>query len=85
MTAFTYEENNAIRVIRKSMRNKPGIVAEILKDAPYAAAEAVLLAAKKETEQLLHVTKAFVAAASVLASKQQQERSDDATESTNQP
>jgi hypothetical protein len=73
---FTYEERNAIAVVRKSMRSKPEIITEIMKDLAHAQAADVLLHAKKELTQLLEVNRAFVAAASMLA-KQQKERKDD--------
>jgi len=60
----------AINTIRKSMRSKPEIIAEIMKDGSYAMAERVLLTAKGELSQLLEVNRAFVAAASVLAKQQ---------------
>jgi hypothetical protein len=72
MKAYTYEERMAINTIRKSMRSKPEIVSELMKDGSYAMAERVLLQAKKELSQLLEVNRAFVAAASTLA-KQQKE------------
>jgi hypothetical protein len=73
---FTYEERNAIAVVRKSMRSKPEIITEIMKDLAHARAADVLLQAKKELTQLLEVNRAFIAAASMLA-KQQKERKDD--------
>lgn len=70
MATFNYVERNAIAVIRESMRSKPEIIQEIMKDIAYAQAAAVLMQAKKELEQLLEVNRAFVAAASALATKQ---------------
>ena len=71
--AYTYEERVAIQTIRRSMMKKPEIIAEIMKDGAYAMAESVLLKARDEMAQLLAVSQAFVAAASVLAKKQKEE------------
>ena len=70
MTAYTYEERMAINTIRKSMRSKPEIIAEIMKDGSYAMANSVLVKARDELAQLLEVNRAFIAAASVLAKQQ---------------
>ena len=76
MVHFTFEERDAIAVVRKSVRSKPEIITEIMKDLAHAQAADVLLQAKKELTQLLEVNRAFVAAASMLA-KHQQGRKDD--------
>jgi len=70
MTAYTVQEIEAVRVIRKAMLKKPEIIAHIMKDGSYAMAERVLLKASDELAQLLEVNRAFVAAASVLAKQQ---------------
>ena len=64
---FTYEERNAIAVVRKSMRSKPEIITEIMKGGSYALAERVLIQAKTELNQQFEVNRAFIAAASELA------------------
>lgn len=70
MASFTYEERQAIATIRRSMMKKPEIITEIMKDMAHAQAGAVLLQAKKELDQLLEVSRAFIAAASILAKKE---------------
>ena len=67
---LNYEERMAISTIRKSMRSKPEIIAQIMDGGSYAMAESVLLKARDELAQLLEVNRAFVAAASVLAKQQ---------------
>lgn len=68
--SLTYEERNAVAVIRKAMRNKPEIVNEIFKDQAYSQAYELLKLAKTQLDQLLEVNRAFISAASVLAKKQ---------------
>lgn len=70
--AYTYEERDAINVIRKSMRTKPQIVQELLRDQSHAVAETALLGVKAQIDQLLTVCRAFTAAASELARQQKQ-------------
>lgn len=72
--AFTHEERDAIRVIRKAMLRKPEIIAAIFKDQAYTQAHSLLLQAKVELAQLLEVNRAFVAAAGVLAEKQKADK-----------
>jgi ribonuclease HII len=67
---LNYEERMAINTIRKSMRSKPEIIAQIMDGGSYAMAESVLLKARDELAQLLEVNRAFIAAASVLAKQQ---------------
>lgn len=71
--AYTYDERMAIRTIRKSMMKKPEIITEIMKDSGYQYANDVLVKARDDLAQLLEVSRAFVAAASVLAKKQKEE------------
>lgn len=70
--AYTYDERMAINTIRKSMMKKPEIITELMKDSGYRYANDVLVQARDDLAQLLEVSRAFVAAASVLA-KQQKE------------
>jgi hypothetical protein len=69
---LSYEERNAVDVLRKSIKRKPGIIKELMKGASYDLAVSVLLQAKTELSQLLEVNRAFSEAAAVLA-KQQKE------------
>ena len=77
-TAYTLEERQAIQVVRKAMRTKPAIVTEIMKDAGYAHAAAVLARTRVELEQLLAVARAFTEAARVLAEHQQETKKEQA-------
>lgn len=72
--SYTYEERMAIATIRKSMLKKPEIISVIMEGGSYALAERVLVQAKTELAQLLEVSQAFVAAASVLAKQQKEEK-----------
>jgi len=69
MTTYNYQELEAIRVIRKSMLTKPEIITRIMDGMAHEQAANVLLKAKEELAQLLEVNRAFVAAASHLAKK----------------
>lgn len=71
-TNYTYEERMAIILIRKSMIKKPDIITEIMKDAALQHANAVLLLAKTDLEQLLVVNRAFIAAAKTLVEHQKE-------------
>ena len=72
-TRYSYEERNAINVVRKSMLTKPEIITEIMRDQTYAQAGRLLMQAKTELAQLLEVNRAFIAAASVLALQQKKD------------
>lgn len=69
---ISYEERHALNTLRKSMRHKPWLIEELMKDMAYTQAASILMQAGTELTQLLEVNRAFVAAASVLA-KQQKE------------
>lgn len=71
-TNYTYEERMAIILIRKSMIKKPDIITEIMKDAALQHANAVLLLATTDLEQLLVVNRAFIAAAKTLVEHQKE-------------
>lgn len=60
------EERQAISTLRKSIRSKPWILEELMKDQAHEMAAALLVQAKKELEQLLEANRAFIAAASHL-------------------
>lgn len=76
---YTYEERQAIAVVRKSMRAKPEIVTEIMRDAGYEMASRVLIQTQKELNQLLAVSQAFSEAASVIAKHQQESEKEQRT------
>ena len=69
---LNFEERQALNTLRKSIRSKPWIIEELMKDQAHVQAASILMQAKKEVEQLLEVNRAFIAAASHLA-KQQKE------------
>lgn len=77
-TAYTYEERQAIAVVRKAMIKKPEIVTEIMRDAGYGVASRVLAQTQKELNQLLAVSQAFSEAARVLAKHQQKSKKEQA-------
>jgi hypothetical protein len=74
---YTHDEIMAIKQIRASMLTKPEIIERIMRDMPYEMASRVLLKAKDELTQLLEVNRAFVAAASVLAKQQNENKDED--------
>lgn len=77
-TQYTYEERQAILVVRKAMLTKPAIVTEIMKDTGYELANRVLVRTRVELEQLLAVARAFTEAARVLTEHQQETKKEQA-------
>lgn len=69
---YSYDERNAIIVIRAAMLKKPHIIEEIMHNASRDMALRVLLKARDELAQLLEVNRAFVAASTALV-KQEKE------------
>jgi hypothetical protein len=65
--ALTYEERQAMPVIRKLLKRKPEAAAMLMQDMTKAGAVAVLLQAKKELADLLAVSQAMSAAAAEIA------------------
>ena len=65
--ALTYEERQAMPVIRKLLKRKPEAAALLMQDMTKAGAVAVLLQAKKELANLLAVSQAMSAAAAEIA------------------
>ena len=65
--ALTYEERQALPVIRKLLKRKPEAFGLLMEDMTKAAAVNVLLTAKKETEDLHTMIKAMVAASAEIA------------------
>lgn len=72
---LTYDERNAVATLRKAIRKKPEIIAELFKDAPYEAAAAALVGIKKELDVMLAVAGAFQQAAGELAKLQKENQS----------
>ena len=64
--ALTYDEQQAIAVIRKAMKTKPEIITYLMDGQSYAMAAKVLLKAQDELAQLLEVNRAFIAASLAL-------------------
>lgn len=71
-TQYTYDERNAIIVVRKAMLKKPQIIGLIMKDMSREMAQRLLLQARDELAQLLEVNRAFIAASTALV-KQEKE------------
>jgi hypothetical protein len=65
--ALTYEERQALPVIRKLLKRKPEAFGLLMEDMTKAAAVNVLLTAKKEMEDLHTMSKAMVLAAGEIA------------------
>ena len=65
--ALTYEERQALPVIRKLLKRKPEAFGLLMESMTKAAAVNVLLTAKKETEDLHTMIKAMVAASAEIA------------------
>jgi hypothetical protein len=65
--ALTYEERQALPVIRKLLKRKPEAAAMLMQDLTKAGAVAVLLQAKKELADLLAMSQAMSAAAMEIA------------------
>jgi hypothetical protein len=63
---LTYEERQAITVIRKAMRRRPEIASALMEGMTRDIAYHVLLQAKHELASLNTVTQAFITAASTL-------------------
>jgi hypothetical protein len=65
--SFTYEERQALAVLRKAMKRKPHIAAALMEGMSKEVAVSVLLQAKTEMAALMEVSHAFTTAAGVLA------------------
>jgi hypothetical protein len=64
---LTYEERQALAVMRKLLKRKPEAIGLFMADMSKAAAVNVLLTAKKEMEHLHTMSKAMVLAATEIA------------------
>ena len=65
--SLTYEERQALDVLRKAMKRKPHIAAALMGGMGKEVAVTVLLQAKTEMAALMEVSRAFTTAAGVLA------------------
>lgn len=81
--ALTYEERQAVHVLRKAMQRKPEIATLLMKDMSREVAVRVMLTARDELTQLLAVNRAFTAAAAKLA--QQYKETNDGQATTTPP
>ena len=72
--ALTYDERQAVVVLRKAIQRKPWIVSELMKDMPREVAVTALLSVRNNLEQMQQVARAFSEAAAVLAKQQQDDR-----------
>lgn len=78
LPGLSWEERQALPVIRAAIKRKPEIINALLKDMSYESAVSVLLQVRDETERLLAVNRAFMEAAAALAKLQRQDKPTDA-------
>lgn len=71
--ALTYEERQALPVIRKLLKRKPEAAAMLIEGITKDAAVGILVHAQHELTQLHHVTKAITQAAGEIAKLGKQE------------
>lgn len=64
---LTYEENNALAVLRKALKRKPELASVIIEGMGKDAAVSILMQARKEMADMLAVTKAITTAAGTMA------------------
>lgn len=69
--ALTYEERQALPVIRKLLKRKPEAFGLLMEDMTKAAAVNVLLTAKKEMQDLQLMAQSMVAAAGIIVKMDQ--------------
>ena len=69
MNGLTYEERQAIPVIRKMLKRKPEMAELLLKDMAREGATAILLRGQKELEDLLALNRALSTAAGAVATQ----------------
>lgn len=74
---LTYEEKNALDVLRKAMKRKPQIAAALMEGMAKEVAHTVLKQVQKELADLLNVSHAFSAAAGELAKQYKTEEKRD--------
>jgi len=66
---LTYEERQALPVIRKLLKRKPELITLLLEGTTKEAASKLLIGVRDELEMLLRMNRAFSAAAAELAKK----------------
>ena len=74
---LTYEENQALAVIRKALKRKPELANAIMEGMSREVAVNVLLQVKRELADLMAVSQAFTAASGKLAQLDKKEQSND--------
>lgn len=72
MTKYTISELEAIAVVRKTMRTKPDIIKEIMKDMAYMQSFGILKQVSTELNHLQGVTLAFADAAKAIMTQQKE-------------
>lgn len=72
---LTYEENNALAVLRKALKRKPELAGVIIEGMGKDAAVSILMQARKEMADMLAVTKALTSAAGTMAQLDNKEQS----------
>ena len=84
---LTYQEREAIHVLRKSLKTKPRIASLLLQGATKEIAASVLFTMKKELHDLMVVNRVFMEAASALVNidEQQKETSSDTETQVQKP
>lgn len=78
LLGLSWEERQALPVIRAAIKRKPEIINALLKDMSYESAVSVLLQVRDESERLLAVNRAFMEAAAALVKLQRQDKPTDA-------
>jgi len=71
--ALTYQEREALHVLRKAICTKPHIIKLLMENQAEALANVVLQQVSKELNQLLEVNRAFSAAAQALIKEKRSE------------
>lgn len=72
LIGLSWEERQAVSIIRNAIKRKPEIINALLKDMSYESAVSVLLQVRDEIERLLAVNRVFMEAAAALVKLQRQ-------------
>jgi predicted DNA-binding protein (UPF0251 family) len=64
---LSYDEREAFALVRKTIKRKPEMAAELMRDMSREVAVSVLLQAKQELAHMLAISQAFSAAAGAIA------------------
>ena len=70
-TKYTYDECNAIALVRKTMLTKPDIIKELMKDMAYMQSFGILKQVSVELAKLQEVTQTFADAAMAIMKQQE--------------